>query len=300
MIESEGGGVAWTEERGRSDEGPPPQAARLVRRPLKAARRRAVSRALHAEWTKLRTVAGPAWLLAATAVLTVAVSAAATAAVKCPSGTACPVDTAKLSLSGVEFGQAVVAILAVLAISGEYSTGMIRVTLTAMPRRTTVLAAKAVILTGLVLAAGTIAVLGSVLAGRLILPGHGFTVARGFPPLSLADGPVLRAAAGSVLYLALIALLSLGIATAVREAAVAIGIVLGLLYLWPIIANVVTNAHWQRHLQQVGPMNAGLSIQATTGLRSLPISPWAGLGVLAAWAAAALLAGGLLLRLRDA
>jgi len=47
-------------------------------------------------------------------------------------------------------------------------------------------------------------------------------------------------------------------------------------------------------------MNAGLAIQATTGLRSLPISPWAGLGVLAAWAAAAMLAGGLLLRLRDA
>ena len=76
---------------------------------------------------------------------------------------------------------------------------------------------------------------------------------------------------------------------------------LGLLYLFPIIAAmVIGNPHWQRHLQQIGPMTAGLAIQATTGLRSLPISPWAGLGVLAAWAAAALLAGGLLLRLRDA
>ena len=96
---------------------------------------------------------------------------------------------------------------------------MIRTTLTAMPHRVTVLGAKAAILTGLVLAAGTIAVLGSVLTGRLILPGHGFTAARGFPPLSLGDGPVLRAAAGSVLYLALIALLSLGTATAVRDPA---------------------------------------------------------------------------------
>jgi ABC-2 type transport system permease protein len=256
--------------------------------------------ALHAEWTKLRTIAGPAWLLAATVMLTVAVSAAATAAVRCPSGIACPVDPAKLSLTGVELGQAIVAILAVLAISGEYSTGMIRITLTAMPRRSAVLAAKAAILTGLVLAAGTIAVLGSLLAGRLILPGHGFTPARGFPLLSLGDGPVLRAAAGSVLYLTLIALLSLGIATAVRDSAVAIGIVLGLLYLFPIIAGVVTDPHWRRHLEQIGPMNAGLDIQATTGLSSLPLSPWAGLGVLAAWAAGALLAGGLLLRLRDA
>ena len=255
--------------------------------------------ALHAEWTKLRTVTGPAWLLIATVAATVAVSAAASAAVRCPSGTACPVNPAKLSLTGIQVGQAVVAILAVLVISGEYSTGMIRTTLTAMPHRVTVLGAKAAILSSLVLAAGSLAVLGSVLTGRLLLPGHGFTAARGFPPLSLGDGPVLRAAAGSVLYLALIALLSLGTATAVREPAVAIGIVLSLLYLAPVIAPLL-NQHWQRHLEQVSPATAGLTIQATTGLRDLPISPWGGLGVLAAWAAAALLAGGLVLWLRDA
>ena len=63
---------------------------------------------------------------------------------------------------------------------------------------------------------------------------------------------------------------------------------------------MVTDPHRKRHPEQIGPMSGGLAIQATTGLRSLPISPWAGLGVLAAWAAAALLAGALLLRLRDA
>jgi ABC-2 type transport system permease protein len=255
--------------------------------------------AVHAEWTKLRTASGTIWLLLAVIALTVALSAGAAAAARCPSA-GCGQDPARISLTGVELGQAVVAVLAVLAISGEYGTGMIRTTLAAMPRRTTVLAAKAATLTGLVLAAGTIAVLGSVLAGQLILPGHGFTAAHGFPPLSLADGPMLRAAAGSVLYLALIALLSLGAATAVRESAVAVGVVLGLLYLFPIVAAVVTDPHWRRHLEQIGPMSAGLAIQATTGLRSLPLSPWAGLGVLAAWAATALLAGGLLLRLRDA
>lgn len=76
--------------------------------------------------------------------------------------------------------------------------------------------------------------------------------------------------------------------------------VLGLLYLFPILSQVVTALGWQRHLTQLGPMSAGLEIQASTGLRNLPISPWAGLGVLAAWTAAALLADGLLLRLRDA
>jgi ABC-2 type transport system permease protein len=263
------------------------------------AKRRRMRGALHAEWTKLRTTPGTIWLLSATVVLTVAVSAAAVAASRCPPRIACPVDTARLSLTGIQLGQAVVAVLAVLAISTEYSTGMIRTTLTAMPRRTTVLAAKAAILTGLVLAAGAIAVAGSVLAGRLILPSHGFTPARGYPPLSLA-GPVLRAAAGSVLYLALIGLLSLGIATAVRDSAIAIGTVLGLLYLFPVIASLITEPQWQRHLEQIGPMSAGLAIQATTGLHSLPLTPWAGLGVLTAWAAAALLVGGLLLQLRNA
>jgi ABC-2 type transport system permease protein len=177
---------------------------------------------------------------------------------------------------------------------------MIRTTLTAMPRRLTVLAAKATLITGLVLAAAAVAVLASVLAGRLILPGHGFTAAHGYPPLSLGHGPPLRAACGSVLYLVLIALLSLGVAAAVRESAVAIGLVLGVLYVFPVVTSVISNQHWQRHLEQIGPMTAGLCIQATANLRSLPLTPWQGLGVLALWAAGALTTGALIFRFRDA
>ena len=258
-----------------------------------------LSDALNAEWTKARTLASTGWLLLAAIAATVAVSTAVATAVTCPAGT-CAEDPAKISLTGVYLGQAVVAILAVLMISGEYSTGMIRVTLAAMPGRATVLAAKAAILTGLVLAAGAVAVLGCVLAGQIILPGHGIGPSHGYPSLSLGDGPVLRATAGSVLYLALVALLGLGIAAAVRDSGTAIGVVLGLLYLFPIVGAVLGGSPLGRHLQQIGPMTAGLAIQATTGLRNLPISPWAGLGVLAAWTAAALLAGGLVLCLRDA
>jgi len=273
--------------------------AQALTRPAPATAAAGLWDTLHAEWTKLRTAPGAAGLLVAAVSLTVAVSAATAAATRCPAA-GCGQDPAKVSLTGVYLGQVAVAIVAVQAIGGEYSSGMIRTTLAAMPRRTTVLAAKAVLVTGLTLAAGILAIAGSLLAGRLILPGHGFTAAHGFAPLSLADGPVLRAAAGSVLYLGLIALLSLGAATAVRDSAVAIGLVLGVLYLFPIVAAVVSDPHVQRHLQQIAPMTAGLDIQATTGLRSLPLSPWAGLGVLAAWAVAALLAGGLVLRLRDA
>jgi ABC-2 type transport system permease protein len=257
--------------------------------------------ALHAEWTKLRTVSGPAWLLAGVVVATVAVSAALDLGAQCPAGPACAQDPVKLTLTGVQVGQAVVAVLAVLAISNEYSTGMMRVTLAAMPRRSVVLAAKAATVTGLTLVAGAIAALGSLLAGALILPGHGFTTGRGYLALSLAEGPVLRATAGTVLYLGLIALLSVGVAALVRDSAVAMGTVLALLYLFPIAAGIANgNPTWQRHLEQIGPMEAGLAIQATTGLRGLPIGPWPGLGVLALWAVGALLLGGLSLRLRDA
>lgn len=258
-----------------------------------------MSEVLHAEWTKLRTLSGTFWLVLAIAVLTVAVSAASSASVTCPTAD-CGQDPAKVSLTGVEFGQAIVAILAVLAISGEYSTGMIRVTFAAMPQRTTVLVAKAALVGGLTLVAGVVAVLGSVLIGRVVMPGNGFTVAHGYAPLSLADGSVLRAAAGSALYLALIAMLSLGIAALVRDSAATIGIVLGLLYLSPIIAQAVSDSHWHNRLERYAPMNAGLAIQATRNLSSLPIGPWEGLGVLAAWAGGALLVGGLVLRFRDA
>ena len=259
-----------------------------------------LTRAVHAEWTKLRTVSGPAWLFLGLAALTIAVSVAAVAATHCPQNLTCPVDTTKLSLTGVQLGQAVVAILAVLMFSNEYSTGMIRITLAAMPNRPAVLAAKAILLAGLVLVAGTVAVFGSVVAGHLILPGHGFTAARGFHPVWLTNGPTLRAASGSVLYLALVALMSLGVAVIVRDSAVAIGAALALLYVFPIVLAFIGNEHWHRRLERWTPTVAGLNIEDTTGLRSLAITPWAGLGVLAIWAGAAIVAGAMVFRFRDA
>ena len=255
--------------------------------------------AVHAEWTKLRTMPGTGWLLLAAAALTAAVGALAANSVSCPAG-GCQLDPAKVSLTGIDLGQAIVAIVAVTVVSGEYSTGMIRLTLAATPRRSRVLAAKAAVVGTVTLAAGAVAVLASVLAGSPLLARHGISPAHGYEALSLCDGPVLRAAVGSVLYMMLIALLSLGVAAAVRDSAVAIGVVLALLYLFPIISSAVTSPSWHRHLEQLSPMTAGLYIQATTDLRSLPLTPWQGLGVLAVWAAGAMLAGALLLRFRDA
>lgn len=254
--------------------------------------------AVLAEWTKLRSIPSNAWLMLAVIAVTVTVSWLTTSIEKCQA--ACTADPAKLSLTGIQLGQALVVIVAVLAVSGEYSSGMIRWTLAAIPRRAVMLAAKSAVISLVVTVAGAVAVLGSVLTGRFFLPGNGFTVQNGAAPLSLTSGLMLRAAGGSVLYLALIALLSVGIAAAVRDSALAITVVLGLLYIVPLIGHVLLNAVWQNRVARFAPMNAGLAIQSTKDLNTLPIGPWPGIGVLAAWTAAALIIGLVLLLRQDA
>ena len=259
--------------------------------------RHAAVQALRAEWTKFRTVPGPSRLLAGVVALTVAIGAAAASAARCPSAS-CGIDPAAVSFTGIYPAQAVVAVASVLAIGNEYSTGMVQVSLTATPRRLTWLSAKAAVLTAPVLAASALAVAGAALAGRLILPGHGFTPAHGYASLTSATD--LRAAVGAVVYLTLIALFSLGLAAAVRDSAAAIGLALGVLYLFPLVADIISNPPLTRHLQQIGPLPAGLDAQATIGVRGLPLTPWQGLGVVALWTAGALLLGALVLRFRDA
>jgi ABC-2 type transport system permease protein len=257
----------------------------------------AAAAALRAEWTKFRTVAGPSWLLAGVVTVTVAVGVVAASVARCQPAR-CGIDPATVSFTGIDPGQAVVAVAGVLAIGNEYSTGMIKVSLTAMPHRLTWFFAKATVLTAPVLTASVLAVSGAALAGLLILPGHGFTPAHGYA--SLTSAADLRAGVGAVLYLTLIALLGLGVAAAVRDPAAAIGLVLGVLYLFPLAADVVSNATLARRLDQIGPLPAGLDAQATTGLKALPLSPWQGLGVVALWTAGALVLGALALKCLDA
>lgn len=269
-----GGDVGDTRGRRHRHPGQPPAARELVSY-------------LHAEWTKFRTAPETLWLVLGIVVTTIGASIAVAVNAPCDT-TPCGGDPTKAGLAGVQLGQALVAILAVLTIGAEYGTGMVHGTLAAMPRRTAVLAAKATVVTGAVTAAAAVAVGVSALIGRHLLPA------------AAALPSVLRATGGSVLYLALVGLLALGVGAVVRNAAAAVGVVLALLYVFPIVATAVPDPHWERHLQQIGPMSAGLAVQATTGLNTLPIGPWAGLGVLAAWAAAAFLAGVMTLERRDA
>jgi hypothetical protein len=264
-----------------------------------------LGRAVRAEWTKLRTLPSTGWLLLSIAALTVAVggvSAAPVDVARCAAPDACFEDTVKLSLSGVRVGQTVAVVLAVLMISGEYGSGTIGTTLATRPRRLHVLLAKASVLAGVVAAAGTAGVIGSLIAGRAILPGNGFTPANGYPAFTVeafTDGPMLRAAAGTVLYLVLVALLSFGVATALRDTAGSITAMFAVLFAAPILAMVVSDPGWKERIEQYAPMNAGLAVQATVRVDRLPIGPWTGLGVLAAYTAGTLVIASVVFARRD-
>jgi ABC-2 type transport system permease protein len=264
---------------------------------------------LLAEWTKLRSVPSTTWSVVAVIGLSVLLSFFVAASVDvsggvpgCTPGAAgCgDEDVVMNGLSGVVFGQFAVVAVAALATTGEYATGTMRSTLTAVPRRSAALAAKATVVGLLCLVAGVVASVAAFLVSQPILHGNGFVPEQGYPIVSLTDEPALRAVVGSGLYLALVGLLSLGVGMILRHTAAAITTVFALL-LVPFIAALLLPEHPRELVQRFSPMTAGLAIQRTVDrIDSVPIGVWAGLGVLATWAAAALVGGFVVLHRRDA
>ncbi|MFV2179178.1 ABC transporter permease subunit [Actinomadura sp. LOL_016] len=197
-------------------------------------------------------------------------------------------DATRTALTGVLVGQAAIVALAVLFVTAEYRRRMIAVTLAATPRRGRVLAAKAAVMAAAGLAAGLAAAFGA-----LLVTGAG---GRPMPPLT--DGAVLRAVLGTGLLLAAVAVLALAIAVIVRRTAPAITIAMLALLVPQLVATglPVSAARW---LERLSPA-AGFAVQQTVPRYDTAIGPWAGLGVLCAYAAVALAAAAWLLRRRDA
>jgi ABC-2 type transport system permease protein len=203
-----------------------------------------------------------------------------------------------LSLGGVLFGQFAVVALAVVAITTEHATGTIRATFAANPRRHAVLGAKAAVVGGIVLAVGLAGSLLAFLATQPILHGNGFVAFNGYEPLSLSDGQSLRAVFGSAVFLALLALLALGVGSMLRHTGAAITTVLALMFVPLIVSGMVPESAGDT-IQRIAPMTAGICIQTTPG-HGAPLSPAAGIAVLGAWAAAAMLGALWLIGRRDA
>jgi hypothetical protein len=201
-------------------------------------------------------------------------------------------DTTRSTLNAVLVGLMAIVPLAVLFVTAEYRWGAIHTTLAATPRRGRVLAAKAIVIGVAGLAAGAAAGFGAFLLSAPVLRSNGVA------PASLADGPVLRAVAGTALLVAAVAVFSLGVATILRRSAAAVAVVLLLLLVPQILATglPLSAARW---LERLTPA-AGFAIQQTVPRYDVAIGPWAGLGVLCCYAAAAMALALWMLRRRDA
>jgi ABC-type transport system involved in multi-copper enzyme maturation permease subunit len=200
-------------------------------------------------------------------------------------------DPTSFSLSGLLLAQLAIGVLGVLLITSEYSTGMIRATLAAVPQRRTVLAAKAAVFAFVTLVIAEASCFAAFLIGQSILSSKHIEA-------SLGDPGVLRAVVGGGLYLTVLGLLALGLGTIIRHSAGAIAALFGLLLVLPGLAHALPQS-WQDSINQYLPSNAGQQIYHIR-LDPHTLSPWAGLGVFCVYAAVALAVAAVLLQRRDA
>ena len=258
-------------------------------------------RIVTSEWIKFRSVRSTAWTLPITALTMAGLSALQAWATTQFEGETMGMESAAPIITGGLFlAQLVVAVLAILTITGEYTTGMIRSTLAAVPTRLPALWAKALVLFVVVTLVSLLAVALSYLAA---LPFLG-TLGLG---LDLGDPDVLRVVLGTPLYLATIALFAFAVGTLMRHSAGAIAVVLGFLL---VIENVLGGIPW-RPLEVIAPFlpsRAGSRLLyeqpmldvMDQGSTVATLSAWQGYGVLAAWTVLLLAAAAFLLRRRDA
>jgi ABC-2 type transport system permease protein len=194
------------------------------------------------------------------------------------------------SLFGLILGQLIIAVLGALTITSEYSTGMIRTSLSVLPRRGTVFAAKAVVFGVIAVAAGLISSFASYFLGQAILSSQHINSTLGQPG-------VLRAVIGGGLFLAVCGLLSFGLGALIRHTAGAVTASFGLLFVLVTLAGFLPTS-WAVHVDKWVPTNAGGAIwEHVTGVHMF--SPWTGFAVFCGYAALAVAAGLYRFRNRD-
>jgi ABC-2 type transport system permease protein len=247
------------------------------------------------EWTKLRSVRSTVWTVLVAIVLGIGLGAAISAANahaynQMTLSDKLTFDPTAISLSGLFFAQLAMGVMAILAMSAEYSTGTIRTSLAAVPQRGYLLAAKAIIMFVSGLVVGEIIAFSSFELGQLILARHHLNA-------TLSDPGVLRAVIGGGIYLPGLMLLAISLAAIIRHTAAAITTLVGVVFILPGVAGLLP-AVWRHDLVRYLPAESGGAIAAVVRTSdSLP--PWAGLGVFAAWIALTIGIGWLMLTRRD-
>lgn len=252
---------------------------------------------LHSESVKLRSVRSSTWTLVATcaALLVVGLISAAIAGglVSNPDGEQAVREGAvSAPLAGTVLAQLIIGVLGVMVITAEYATGLIRTTLTAVPTRLPVLAAKAVVVVLATLPAVLLTLLATFLAGQALI-GTGDVATS-----SLGDDGVLRAIVGTSIYLTGIALIGLALGTVLRSTAAGISVLFGAVFLLPALGGLLLPASWRSDVLQYLPSEAGSAFYSVTPNPEL-LSSGAGAAVLAAWVLGAFLAAAAVLKRRS-
>ena len=276
-------------------------------------------RAMAAEWTKLWSVRSTTWTLVATGVAVVGLCILSTATVNSSEIIG---DPTRRSLIGIFLGQLIFGVLGVLVMSAEYGTGTIRATLSAVPRRPVVLSAKILVFGAVAVVVSEIFAFSAFAIGQAILsakksaaaaivqPAQQFGVripqsiqaALSHGSASLGQPGVLRAVVGAGLYLAVLGLLALGLATIIRHTAGAISAFVGVVLVLPVIVQALPTSI-SNALARYLPANIGLVMLSTHGVpdRVGPaFSPWVGFALLALYTGVVLGIGCWVLVRRDA
>ena len=290
-----------------------------------AAGRAGLRGVLASEFTKLRSVRSTYWTIAALMVVSVGIAAIAGAAAASDlhnnPGDKAAFDATQASLIGFfEFGQLIVAVLGALTVTSEYSTGMIRTSLTAMPRRGVVYAGKLLVFTAVILVVSLVTSFIAFFVGQALLSGSGvsaslfhsttvplFATGNGngssatfSGSVVVSPGTVLTASIGSALFVTVVGLIAFGLGAIIRHTAGSITSAIGLMFVVPIIVQVLPS-NWRDDIMRFFPDGAGRVLSVTVGQHVAHLwSAWPQFGVTLIYAAVLLAVGAYLFRTRDA
>jgi ABC-2 type transport system permease protein len=251
---------------------------------------------LRSEWTKIRSVRSTAWSLAIVVILGIGLNTLIVGVTVAHwsdlSASARQIFVAKAVFSpGLTFAQIPLCVLGVLVITSEYSTGMIRSSVLAVPRRIPMLAAKAAVFGAVAFVAGELLAFASFPIAQAIIGSR--------VPESLGDPAVARAAFGVGLYLAVLGLFSFAIGALVRHTA---GAITAIVVIFAVLGNLtqLLPGAVGKHINAYMPANAGILITYAHQQAADLLSPWQGFGVLCLWTAALLAISAYLFARRDA
>ena len=250
----------------------------------------------HAEWIKFRTVRSTVIGYVVTVVLTMGLGALITSAIRSHWQTMNPLrkltfDPVSTSLGGTLFAQFAVGVIGVLFITSEYSSGSIRTTLAATPRRVQVVVAKLIVLVSVTIVISELVVFAAFLMGQRIYQGV-------VPTASLGSGAVLRSVVLGGVYLTLLASLGFGLGLLLRQQSAAISVFTSLLLIVPIIVFVLPQS-WQSSFTRYEPSSLGHAMMSVSPSLDM-FGPWTAALVLVGYVALVLVVSTTTLVRRDA